>query len=29
MHAAKAKKTVEEVLRFIVAQDYEGLLQLS
>jgi len=29
MHAAKAKKTVEEVLRFIVAQDYESLLQLA
>jgi hypothetical protein len=29
MHTAKATKTVQEVLKFIVAQDYEGLLRLA
>jgi hypothetical protein len=29
MNAAKAKKTVEAVLKFVVAQDYEGLLCMA
>src|SRR5688500_4313886 len=29
MHAAKAKRTVEEVLRCVVAQDFDTLLQIA